>query len=420
MSKSVIAPVKLNPVGSSRTGGIIPSDAGPIRDVSTWARELEPRQTPILTKVGYGSPVNQLKHEVGQSYHTPISGTLGGAVANSDTSLTLTSGQGNYLQKYMVIEVIDWVSGSNSTRLDYTTREEVIVTTLNADTPTVIRDVKNRTDASTPSSGSWPTHSSGAYWGVCGIAMPFNTDFSLSPVTSGDVIFNYPQRFFGMVGADMAARNTPTYEHPTDRMLYELEKQTKLQKHFLERALVSGIRMEGDGSTLPYKMGGIDYFIQTYGNNVNLSGIKISAYDIDDLLRDQYKKLDNGSSLTALMGPDTAAVWDSLLNPERLATVSDTKLNLQLTEIDMRWGKVTIEATKHLPEGTILFVDWGLMKVRPYKGLDWQTKQISTAGPYDQTAIFGQFTLHIEQVAKMGRISNFNTDLSQYPRKGYF
>lgn len=423
MAKTYFFKSQPNIAGTGRTGGYVTSDAV-IRDVAPWVKELEPRKTPLSTRIGYGKPINILKHEVGQSYHTPVSTTLAGSVANNATTITLAAGSGQWLQDYMVLEVIDYLAGS-TTVLDYATREEMIVTGLPGaytDTPTVIRDVKNRTSATVPASGSWPTHSSGAVVNIVGVAMPQNTDFTLSPTTSGDVIFNYPQRYFGMVGSDMAARSLPTYESKGDRLLHDLERETTRQKYFLEKAVAVGTRLEGDGATLPYKMGGILYYLDGgFGANVtNLAGALIRAYDIEDLMRDQFKKLDAGGDWTAIMGVDTAACFDALLNPMRQATVADSSLNLTLDTIKFRWGSFDIQPTFHFPEGYIAFVDFKNFSIRPWKGMDWQVKDIPTSGPYDRKALFGDFTLHVESLPTMSLIKGINYDVSLYPRKTWF
>lgn len=418
MARTDFAGALLNPVSSSRTGGLIPSD-NVIRSIASWADALEPRRTPILTRCGKGKAVDQVKIEWGQSYHTPVSGTIAEALDTTETGIDLASGNGKFLQPWMVLEVIDWAD-AGKTRLDYSTREEVIVTSISTDTATVKRG---------NGSGTGVTHSDGAYWAVCGVAMPYNTDFQMSPFTRGDLLYNFSQRYYGMVGADIAARNTPTYETSSDQMLRDLEETTMMQKWYLERTIVSGQRLEGDAAntttggttSVPYKMGGIDYFITNHSGRVNnLGGRTLSAYDLEDVLRDMYKEVDDGGAKTLIMGVDTAAIFDTLLNPIRQATVTDTKVNLVVDTLKFRWGTLEIMPTQHLPEGSILFVDFGDIKVHPYKGVAWSTRSVATDGPYDRMAVFGDYTLTLDRPARMGKIHNFSTDLNNYPRKEFF
>ena len=408
----------LNPLSTSVTGGVVPA-ANVIIDVGDWADAVEPRRTPVLSRAGKGKSVSAIKHEWGQSYHTPISGTIAEALTDSETDLDVATGQGAYLQPWFVLEIIDFYSGT--TRLDYSTREEIVVRTVDGtDTVPAIQRGAGGTTA--------VTHSSGAHWGVCGVALPYSTDFQLSPFTRGDRLFNYPQRYYGEVSADVAARNTPDYEHKSDVLLADLREQTMLQKHYLERALVSGGRQEGNANGTPttttqnpYKAGGIDYFITNHSGRVNnMSGRTLSAYDLEDVLADMYKEIDDGGAKTLLMGVDTARIFDTMLNPIRQATVKDTSINLVIERLKFRWGEVDIQATQHMPEGSVLFVDFSDIKVLPYKGCNWSTKTIATKGPYDMMAIWGDFTFEIQKVNRMAKLHNFNTDLSAYPRREWF
>lgn len=412
----------LNPTGVGRTGGVIPSDSI-IRSIGKWADALEPRATPVSSRIKKSEAVDQVKHEWGQSYHTPLDGNLGGALANNATSVNFGSGAGKLLHQYAVVEITDYAD-ANETILDYASRELVVVTDVSpSDTATVIRDVANRTNATTPASGAWPTHSSGAYWRIVGVAMPHNKDFALSPVTRGDMLYNFPQRFYGMVGADLAAQNTPTYEIKGNPMLRDFEVETMRLKHLLERTVVSGVRMEGDGADLPYTMGGIDWMIVTYapaGNIVNCSGQVLSVYDFEELLRSQYKNIEDGGAKTLLMGPDTAAIIDTLLNPYRKAEMSTTSANFQVEKLQFRWGTLEIQPTQHLPEGRIIITDFSDIELKPYKGLNWSTKELATDGPYDRRAIFGEFTLVLNRPARHAIIHNFSLNRDMYPTREFF
>lgn len=250
----------------------------------------------------------------------------------------------------------------------------------------------------------------------------------MSPFVRGDRLYNYSQRFYGMVGADVVARHEPDYEHKTDILLADLKEQTMLQKFYLERAIVSGGRQEGDGNGTPttstqspHKLGGLDYFITNHSGRVtNMSGKTLSAYDLEDILADMYKEIDDGVTKTLIMSVDTARIFDTLLNPIRQATVKDTEVNLHVDTLNFRWGSVEIMPTQHMFDGSILFVDFSKVGVYPRKGANWSTKTIATEGPYDKMSIWGEFGIQITEVQKMAKLHNFNTDLAAYPRREFF
>ena len=113
-----------NPLSLARTGGTYPT-ANEIINVSSWADALEPQLTPIQSRVKKGEAVDNPTLRWGQSYRTAVSGNTAAALDTTETDVTFASSEGKLLQRYMVLEIIDYVAGT--TRLDYTTREEVIV-----------------------------------------------------------------------------------------------------------------------------------------------------------------------------------------------------------------------------------------------------------------------------------------------------
>lgn len=408
----------LNPLSSAFTGGVIPA-ANVVVDVSSWADALEPRNTPVLTRCKTGPTVKAIKHEWGQSYHTPVSGTINEALDTSETAIDLTAGQGLYVQPWFVLEIIDYFTGT--TRLDTSTREEIVIrATDGTDTLPSVQRGAGGTSA--------VAHNSGAYWGVVGVALPYATDFQLSPFTRGDRLFNYSQRFYSMVGGDEVARGIPDYENKTDAMLADLKTKTMLQKFYLERAIVAGGRQAGDANGLPttttqnpFKLGGIDYFITNHsGRVVNMGNKTLSGYDLEDVLADMFKEIDDGGTKTLLMGVDDARIFDTLLNPIRQATVQDDKLKLMIKTLEFRWGTIEIEATKHLHSGAIYFVDFKDISVHPMVNGAWKTKTIATKGPYDEMAVWGEYTMKVDKVQRMAKLYNFNTDLTAYPRREWF
>lgn len=405
----------LNPLSTSRTGGVVPA-ANVIVDVGDWADALEPRTTPILTRCKKLPTGKAIKHEWGQSYHTAISGTIGEALDSSETDLTLASGEGLLMQPWFVLRVTDFFDGT--TRKDHSTSELILVrATDGTDTiPSVQRGMGGSTAQA---------HDSGAAWEVVGVALPYSTDFQMSPFTRGDRLFNYPQRFYGEVGADRVARGIDDYENKGDILLKDLKKETIKQKHLLERAVVAGGRHEGDANgtpttstQTPYMTGGIDYFITNHsGRVVNMAGATLSAYDLEDIMADMYNEIDDGGAKTLLMSVNTARTFDSFLNPIREATVSDDTINLTVNKIRLRFGEIEVEHTRYLDDGVILFVDFSDIGVYPMPKANWSTEKIPTKGPYDVMAIWGEFGVEVREVTRMAKLHNFNTDLSAYPRR---
>jgi len=402
----------LNTFPTTVTGGATP-DANKIVDVSDWAMALEPRKTPLLTLFGIGDPVNQRPFPWGQSQRVAIETNISGGIDNATTSIALATGAGKLCQKWTVGEIVDYL-GSQPTVLDQTTREIVIVTAdPAADTLTVLRGQSGTTAVA---------HSDGAKFFIIGTAEPENADHSISPISRGFQYYNYCQRFQGGVKADKAAQNMPTWESKTNPMLADFEEEQKRLKLLLEMAILHGGRQAGDATaTTPATMGGIDTFITT--NVTNMSQAKLTPRLLEASLRDLAKKTDGGpEGLMLLMGYDTAAIFDMLIDPIRMATASDTSLTMRVDTIKTRFGDFKIQTSQNVRSGVIYGIRPENFKVRPFQGLNWHvSKKEGSVHAVDRDEIYlsGDFTLQVRKEASMFKLYAFNEDLTQYDQAGY-
>lgn len=427
-SRTIFAPSSLNPVSDSIAGGRIPSGNVPI-NISGWADPLERQDTPFLSRIKMGEAVHGIKNEWGQSFTTPIEGRLGAAATASSDELTLydengNAGGGKLVTPWMVLEVAPYLD-SAKTRIDTTLKEQLIVRAVSGDVITAIRD-NNAT-----AQGLWPTHVNGSYWRIIGVAAPYNRDFVMAPYTRGSRIYNYPQRFMGMVGADIAAQNTSDYEFSGNRYLSDFKNEVKRQKVFLDRALVEGKMLEGnnfdvpvgaDLDVIPYKMDGIDSLITKHSGRVtNLLQARLSPWDIEAQMRDQFKDLTNEGAKTILCGVDTSTVFDYLFLPFMGGFGKDVKsMDLGFKSFETKFGKIEFSMLHHMEEGKLLFVDMGDISLHPYKGCSWSTKNVPTAGPYEQKAIWGDYTMKAVKLQRMAKMHNFTVNLDSYGRRAYF
>lgn len=389
------------------SGGSTPS-ANKIVTVKTWAEALEPRRTPLLTKIGFGDPLDQRPWYWGQSQRTAKETTLGEAVSIAETEIDLASGAGVLCQVGSVLEVVDFIAGS-TTILDQSTREIMIVTDISTDTVTVLKAQGGTTDQA---------HASGAKVFIIGSAEIENGTHSLSAISRGFQFYNYFQRFQGGVSADKAVQNMPTWEHPTNVMLSDFKDVTADKKLELEMAVWRGGRQAGS-TTVPALMGGMDTFITT--NVTNLAQAKITFRLLEAELRDLARNTDGGpEGLTLLMSYNTAAIFDLAIDSIRQATASDNKITLALEKVAFRFGTFDIMVSHWCRDGVIYGVRPEKMKVHPFKGLDWHIgkKEGAVHGvDKDEMYISGDFTLVLQNEAAMFKIHTFNEDLTAY--EGY-
>lgn len=392
---------------TSVTDGSIPT-ANAIIDVSEWAMALEPRKTPLLTLFGVGDPVDTRPLYWGQSYRVPLETTANEAIDNSETGIDVATGTGKYFQQWTVFEAIDFIAGS-TTILDDDTREIMLVTSdPAADTLTVVR-AQGGTSA--------VSHSNGCMIKIIGTAEPQLNTHSISPVVRGTQLYNYMQRFSGGVKADIAARNTPTWEHKSDPMLADFAEEQLRQKLLLEMAIWRGGRQAGDVATpLPAMFGGMDTFITT--NVTDLSQSKLTPRLLESELRDLAKNTDGGAEgIMLLMSYNTAAIFDLMIDPVRLAKVDDTTISLYMERVKFRFGSFDIAVSHNAYDGSIWGVRKENFKVRPFKGANWHIsrKDGSVHGvDHDEMYVSGDFTLQVIKEKSMFKLTGFNQDLDQY------
>ena len=389
------------------TNGTIPLANKKI-NVVDWVMRLEPYETPMLSTIGIGDEIDQDIFYWGQSYQTPQTSNTAEAVDLTETAIDVTTNHGELFSKYMVVAITDYKAGS-STLLDLTTRELIW---LNAD---VTNDTLNCVRGVGGTSAA--THSSGAFVEIVGSAMPQLNDFSITPITRGDQAYNYFQRFQTSAVADEAARKQPTWENPGDILLDDMAEKAKIEKIHLEKAIFQGGRQRGVPGVTPDMFGGIDTFVTT--NVTNVGGARLSVYTIQDELRDLYKAVGDNKATKFVMGPDTAAMFDTLLNPYREATWDTTTVSLSLKNVNMRFGNFDILMHRYCPEGIVYGLRFDKMKIHPFKGRNWQTKDIATDGPYDRKGLSGDFSFKLAAEHTMFKLHNFDVNPDSYPRGEY-
>ena len=99
------------------------------------------------------------------------------------------------------------------------------------------------------------------------------------------------------------------------------------------------------------------------------------------------------------------------------ASLRDDSLNTVIRRYSLRTGTYEIQPTHSIPEGEIYILDPSLIKLKPFKGLDWHKSGKNGADhavDHDVKAISGDFTLEVRAEHAMGRIYNFDNRLASY------
>ena len=157
-----------------------------IRDVPDWTTKQKRTDTPFINKIGRaGAPtIPMLKAEWGWGSPDPVQDQLNGAITNVATSIIVDNG--SYFQVGHIIKIDD---------------ELARVTAISTNNLTAVRAYNG--DLTTGSS-----HLDDSKVEIVGISMTENTDDPLSPVTQGEVDFNYHSLYqMGWQYSDRAARD---------------------------------------------------------------------------------------------------------------------------------------------------------------------------------------------------------------------
>lgn len=395
-----------NYFSNALTDGYIPGDAATghvIRYIDGFVDALEPYDTPFLTTIGIGGEIDNPKPEWGQRYQLPHRITLDSNLTNVATTMVVDTGQGAYLQQYMVLKILDSTNGDEIVWIDQAPADWT-----GADSPDIIR-AQGGTSA--------VAHTAPLTVEVIGVAEPATVDHAESAYVFGDFQYNRFQRFGGMIPMDNLGRVTPNHEIKGDQLLERIREKAKDFKLQLEKAIVHGKRQTGtpdDSAKRPDLMGGIQQFLTT--NVTDLNGAALTVASLEEATADVWDLVDDKLATTLYMNMNTKRIVSRLLEPIRFTNMgaSQTSVDTRFTRVTLDTGTFNFVVSRYMPDGEI----WGLnprdLKVHPYKGGRWAIRDLETQGDYSKKAIWGTYTLIFKRERAAFRIHDFDTTLSNY------
>lgn len=381
-------------------GGTVPA-SGLIDKVPVWVDSMETWKTPLYNEFRTNESFDSELHQWGQSYKIELDTVLNGAVIAGASTFDVPTGLGGIFQERMILDIANPTTTSNGDIPDPTNLEQVQVSSVSGDTVTIAGTFAN-------------AHADGALVAITGVDERQNTEHTEAPRKRGQRFWNSPQRFQAKLTADMRAQNTPTHEHKTNSLITDFNAEIVKQRVLIDRAITRGQR-QIETSTQASRFGGLNEFLTT--NVVNLAGAVLTAEDLEDILVDLWYTMEESAAKKLYMSMTTARIWDTVLDPVRRATVRDTKLDTRVTEYTLRTGTYQIQPVHSIPEGEIYVLDPSLIRLKPYKGLDWHKSGKNGkdhAVDHDVHAISGDFTLEVRAEHAMARIHNFDNRLASY------
>lgn len=399
-----VSNVALNQHSVAVSGGTTPSDLF-IRDVPDWTELLVRTDTPFLKLIGgvtsKAPSVPMLKAEWGWGSPDPMEATLAEDLDNSETDVTVGSGEGAYFQAGDVFRI----AGAE---------EDIRVISVAGDVLTVERDYRGTTA---------DTHSNGAAIYKIDIAIAENADDPLSPITQGEVDYNFHGiKVFGWQLSERA-KVTPTYESRNfggDRFKQELKKKMdRTAPIYLERALIEGLRYQGT-SALPSSFGGLRQpsYITT---RVALGGDPLTERDFMDVAQTMYNLVGQDKmSHKVMLGSTAKLIVNSWYNDARRVSGTDEKIGVKFTTIETDFGDFTFYINYQLDRlgrgDHMFFINPEEIKLRPYaSSTGWQTGMLATQGWYDRGFLRGDFTAIFENPDARAALTGFSITKSDYP-----
>lgn len=373
------------------------------RDLTAFMDAPEVTDTDFLNSISKGPAGTQNKKEWGIKAVNPRGSTVGsGGINTSATTLPIATGHGVRFQLGHILEVSQ---ASNPANFEIMW----VNATPGADSLTVKR-------AQGGTSGT--SFSQHDIIRIIGVGLPQLTTYPLSPVSRGNLWYNFYERFQGSIEHDIESRNTADYEidgDPMDEDMAALGVQMKLN---LEQALILGRRQPGDPAAAtqePALVGGILQFAELSTNVMNVSGALLSVDHMEEVLSRLDDAVGSNAGTRLIGSMNTKRIINRLLNNSRMLTATDKKIAQKFDEVELETGTYEFGKVRNFPDGKLLVYDPGTVQYHPRKGMDWQEEDLPVDKPSTWRGILGSFTLSVDTPQTMYLIEGFDRTLGNYP-----
>lgn len=380
--------------------GDTPSDLF-IRDVKDWMRMLRRQDTPLTKLIGTTSAPDTPMHkaEFGWGSPDPVTDTLSAAInsapaAGTQTTITPTN------PAYFAVGDIILIDS-----------EQMTVESTGSATISVARGHAGTTVA---------THLNAATIDIIAPALKELEDDPLSPVTQGEVDFNYHQILSFSWELSQWALVTTTYESRNfsgTRDQQELRKKMEYTAPLrLERQLLLGQRALGSTTTRP-SFGGFAQsgFITT---RTTLSSNPLTEYDLMNGLQTVWNLVGTDmlgkTIMTDMFGKRVINSW---YNDTRRSDTGDTKMNVTWDTISTDMGDFKIVVNWQMKDRAKVYVfNPDDFKRRPYhSSTGWQSGKLATQGWYTHGFLRGSFTLIPQNPDSRLELYSWSTTNTDYP-----
>jgi hypothetical protein len=356
--------------------------------------KLDYIKTPVTDRVKKGESIDNPKAEWSSENYRALTVTTDTAgYTNSVTTINVASGQG---QKIMLYDIFK----------NGVTSEYLQVTAISTDQLTVTRAVGGSTGAVIPAAATTLTY--------IGQAVPEHVDSPRGILTRGEFAYNNIQQWDSAIDISYLENNTNnSYLIRGKEYNYEMKKQMEELKRGSERTLLLGKR-EDSTTAIPYKMGGIGYYITQHATAK--SGALMTE---SDFLTGAQTALDD-------VGPETAAdtillnvfskrIISSWVDPLRRASANDRKFTNIITTWETEVGIFDFLYSYHMPIDEIWAVNFAPLSRHFYAGMDWTEEPLAKTGMTEVGHVFGAWTLRAPGDRGRWKVTGYSTAVGDYP-----
>lgn len=399
---STITNSMMNAYSDSTSGGTTPAALN-ILTIPDWTNMLRRTDTPFLKLIGgikeNAAPAKpELKSFWGWGSPDPVQDTIAEDLDNSETAIDVAHG-------------VYFTVGD----LCRCGEERMYVTAIATNTLTVIRGFQGSVAA---------THTNGDLIHIIAPAIKEGADDPLSPITQGEVDFNYPQIMIWTWEFSQRAMVTPTWEsthYSGTRDQQELKKKMdKTAPVDLERNLLEGLRNLGQPGVEPSTFGGLQQpsYITT---QTDLLGEPLTEYDLFNQQQTIYNLVGQDRlAKTYLVSGFGKKIINSWYNDSRRSNTGDSKMSIKWDSIESDFGTIRFVIDYQLDslarKDYMFAITPENFKLRPYhSSTGWQTGDLATQGWYTHGFLRGDFTMICEGCDEHGILKGFSTTPGMYP-----
>ncbi|MBN2045443.1 MAG: DUF5309 family protein [Anaerolineales bacterium] len=360
------------------------------RAISDVISMIDPRDTPLLAKVGLNSAVEKFqirmdgyKIELLEDELDPLDDAINDAAGWNDSDTTgLTVDDASKFQDGHIILVES---------------EKMVVKSSNATANTL--EVYARGFGGS----SAAAHADDTTIYIVGMARLEGDDADYGPITDISAPYNYTSIFQKAIKVS-GTLQAITQHGVQDEFMYQANKAVPHLLRLVERMAFYGERVEGS-ATSPRAAGGLDTFITD--NSVNAGGA-IAKSDIDGLMEEII--MDGGYPDLLVMNPRVANDLRGLLDNSSFVrlTQDDNRIGLNAIErVITQYGELELVMDRWCPTGTAYVLQSdkvGYYALRPFAAYE-----LARVGDSIRGEVVGEFSLLVANDKAHGKITGITT-----------